>query len=171
MFSISFKNGVSWVYISRTPFLIITAYFGIIVIAFSILMPDQTRRLPHDLETLADHISFICQSSLLEWEEFTPEMEKPPKEVRFPKRWWLSRSSATKVLNRSRGSDYEEGVEAKFAAQVSGDGAGEKLVAFGVFKGKGGSFHMGIDTPEKLEFLSREQQSRYLWKQFLNTII
>ncbi|KAH0541254.1 hypothetical protein FGG08_004259 [Glutinoglossum americanum] len=158
-----------WIVVNRIPFLIMTAYFGIIAIAFSILMPDRKRRLPHDIETLADHISLLCRSSLRGWEAFSlGSAMKKPREDNFRGKW-LGKLKAANPLDLFRDGEYERAVKGKLAEESNGDpGCENTEVALGVFKHEDNTWHMGIDSRGKLEFLiDGPHRGQSLWKRFV----
>lgn len=67
------------IFIWKDSFFPVVGYMGALIIVLIILIPDDTRYMPHDLETISDHISFLAQSSLLDHGkyQYKPEGDKP----------------------------------------------------------------------------------------------
>lgn len=53
------------IFVWQRYFFIVIAYMGVLIVILIIFIPDKTRYMPHDLETISDHISLLSQSSLL----------------------------------------------------------------------------------------------------------
>lgn len=83
------------------------------VISFLFFWPTRSRHLPHDIKTLADLISFLYQSPLLDDTAF-----KGPR-------------SKTDLVTRLLSSQPAGGTHPRYA--------------FGLFKGRDGNEHLGID--------------------------
>jgi hypothetical protein len=81
-------------------FPIVIAYMAALIAVLMIVIPDDARYLPHEIETISDHISFLSQSSLLNNDEFVvkyplapPGHESQSARPRAGGRWRAIRSS------------------------------------------------------------------------------
>jgi len=75
------ENDEPRIFIYQQPFFLVVALVVFLLISLVVLIPDVTRSLPHDLETLADRFSFLCGSSLLSDRKFAfdeEELLEPP---------------------------------------------------------------------------------------------
>ncbi len=98
-------------------FYVLLAFLILYTITFCFLWPTRRRRLPHDIKTLAELISFLYQSPLLEDSAF-----KGPR-------------SKTDLVTRLVTAPPGEKSQPRYA--------------FGVFKGKDGKEHLGIDRLQR----------------------
>lgn len=89
----------------------------IYAISFLLVWPTRSRHLPHDIQTLADLISFLYQSPLLDDTAFKGPRSKPDLVTRL-----LSVQPGEKARSR---------------------------YAFGVFRGRDGNEHLGIDRLQR----------------------
>lgn len=102
-----------------------SAFYALLVfvilyaISFSLVWPTRSRHLPHDIQTLADLISFLYQSPLLDDTAFRGPRSKPDLVTRL-----LSGPPGEKIRPR---------------------------YAFGMFRGRDGNEHLGIDRLERPE--------------------
>ena len=62
------------IFIQERPFILTLTFMGLLLVALVILTPDERSHLPHDLETLADHISFLYKSNLTNLDELKFEI-------------------------------------------------------------------------------------------------
>ena len=69
------------VYVLEVPFILTIAFMGFLLVALIALSPDERSHLPHDLETLSDHISFLYMSNLMNVEEFKIGIPKVSPQV------------------------------------------------------------------------------------------
>jgi hypothetical protein len=81
-------------------FPIVIAYMSALIAVLMIVIPGDTRHLPHEIETISDHIGFLSQSSLLNNDEFVvkyplapPGHESQSARPRAGGRWRAIRSS------------------------------------------------------------------------------
>jgi hypothetical protein len=70
------ESGEPRIFIYQQPFFLVVALVVFLLTSLMILIPEVTRSLPHDLETLADRFSFLCGSSLLSDRRFAFDDEE-----------------------------------------------------------------------------------------------
>ena len=71
-----------WVNVSPGYFYVVLVYMGLFVLFFLWAIPDQSRHMPRDLETIADHMALFSQSSLLDNGAFQIEVDILPTPTR-----------------------------------------------------------------------------------------
>lgn len=174
-------DNVPRVYANKTPFFIVLAFTVLLIVATLVLVPDRSRYLPHDIEPLSDHISFLYQSSLLKRKEFlldvpgAPPAPKPEKlKLKKRKIWWnrlkripeIKWKDATHKLATLKNMNpfLEHAHEEKVKKELIKDEPANRI-AFGVWQRDDGSFAVGIDTANKMISLYGKQDTRvYIWK-------
>jgi hypothetical protein len=148
MFYQSYNDlGELWMFIYTKPFYIVVAYMAILLAALFSVIPDQTRYLPHDVETLSEQISFIAQSSLLEWDEFcfsrlTCE-PAAPKPRTFAGRCLAVVKYPFKLVQRLLEEDHKSLMLNEFRKQNTSE-----QFALGARIQRNGTFVVGIDTAD-----------------------
>ena len=73
--------GAPRIYLQKTYFWLVIDFMILLIICFWLLIPDERYFLPHDLETLSDHISFLHQSNLLSKNEFHLDIPLNPQQA------------------------------------------------------------------------------------------
>jgi Protein of unknown function (DUF3433) len=113
-------NGDPRIFISQNPFFIVVALMGFHLLSLMMLMPEELRGLPHDLEPLSDHFSFLCGSSLLSDERFLFDKEEMyvPKRAPQPRRQRLKamKDRLTQLVRDLKEPSHEERVQRRFVA-------------------------------------------------------
>jgi hypothetical protein len=72
-----------FVYVEVVKFSIVIAYMGLFILVLLAAIPDETRYMPHEIETISDHISLLSQSSLLNSNkyQYTVPLPSQPQEA------------------------------------------------------------------------------------------
>jgi hypothetical protein len=144
----------------RHNFYIVIAYMAISIITLIVLAPpDETRHMPHDLETIFDHLSFLSRSSLLNDEryQYTPETVKSGGKIEQLKHFMKQSWKEAKPWYVPE--PVQHVVRELSDAQKSGP------VRFGISQ-KGDSFSVGIDVSKESKddkFISLHDEDYYKW--------
>jgi hypothetical protein len=159
----------------KSYFIFVVIYIGALILFLVAIIPDETRHLPHDLETISDHLSFLSQSSLLDNDRYqyhparieSSSAEKTKVKFQIRQLISIAKIQAKKTLHSVSGilretnpwflSKPVEHVVAEL--EKSGD---DHWVRFGIWD-RGDSFTAGVDKHEQEKLLSSYDNEYYRW--------
>jgi hypothetical protein len=166
-----------FIYVEVVKFSIVIAYMGLFILVLLAAIPDETRYMPHEIETISDHISLLSQSSLLNSNKYQytvplpsqPQEAQghPPQKATKRQRFFAATRASfsqfkhvslakLKTLKPSHLSPPVAAVTEKLSGLEPND-----MPRLGIWQRDDKSFALGIDSKEKM--LSLFNNDHYKW--------
>lgn len=186
-----------WVVVQPSYFYTVLVYICVFIVFLLWSIPDRSRYMPHDLETIADHMALFSQSSLLDngkfqigeeiqpvvssaksesvWVQFKGSLLSLRKSLRTIRNdgWWKYYLQIQKAIIRP--PELVDRVVEKLEAQARSVSKNKilssKLPRFGTWE-NGDSYLVGIDCNEDEKMLSLFEESFYKinWDDIIKTL-
>jgi hypothetical protein len=166
-----------FIYVEVVKFSIVIAYMGLLILVLLAAIPDETRYMPHEIETISDHISLLSQSSLLNSNkyQYTVPLPSQPQEAQGPPPQKATKRQRFFAATRASFSQFKHVSLAKLktlkpshlsppVAAVTEKLSGlepNDMPRLGIWQRDDKSFALGIDSKEKM--LSLFDNDHYKW--------